>query len=497
MAISPIITESFVCQTSDLENHVVSVNMTDEGVVTLKIDGQEDSSYRKEIMESQPIDSYVERMHNRLARGYESLSNHYLRMHAKAVKTITESDVEAQIRELKCEQYEEKAFELVEPDLAAVEADLKEDAGGEDIVAQSEIDKYVASHIEDSYNYRLLKWKNLKKYHAYIQSVIAKIENDKFKKQYDDQRNSLQAVIDGEPVFVSKKLKELETSLTLPYSTDIDYAYDSDSGLLELEMASPRNVSIPHKRICISDNGELQIVKTSQTESIMNQTTSMISSMFYLAWSMWNMSTKIRHIKITNWQIKNQTGLCWFDFERSMFEQLNPAETDVIEMCKQVKHVFDLEHNALKPIRIRLFEYAIQKGRLDVDTLLGFANASKAINNSPISNDKIERPQIKETSISSLYNDFDCDYPKGKPELDAIFANWCYKLIEHSECSMTMFVLDFGMSLDSAKDFMWKLIYMHFVGGKREGGKRPVLIKTESELEYRLSWEYHNESWKY
>ena len=379
MSVSSVTSSSFVYKTTDLENHVVSVNMTDSGIVSIKIDGSESSSYRKEIMESHAIDIYVEKLHKSLASAYASLSDYYLKMHAKSEKTYQESEVKSLIKNMKCIIYQKKPFELKKPEISEIESDLRSDADDNDIIEQNEIDKYVATHIEDSYNYRLSKWEKLNKYHSYIQSVVAKFENERNKKQYEAKRAALQSVLDGDPNYINKKLKELEATLILPYSTDIDYSYNTDTGQLDIEMDSPLNISVPQKKTIVTDSGELQIVKTKPIEDNLNQTISKISSMFYIAWSIWNISTKIQTINITNWQIRNQIGICWFSFQRDFFEQLDPASTNIIEACKKVKHVFDLNDKSLSPIRYNLFQYAIQEGKYDDSTLLKFAGAANSI----------------------------------------------------------------------------------------------------------------------
>jgi len=498
MKVSSMISESYVYETSDMTSHVVSVNMTDGGIVSLKIDGCEDSSYRKEVMESHSVDVYVEKLHKRLAGAYESLSDYYFRMHAQSEKTWKEIDIKNQIINLRCEKYEEKPFELEKPLFSEIESDLREDAEAEDIFDQNEIDKYVASHVEDSYNYRLSKWGNLKKYHSYVQSVIAKGINERNKKLFETKKNDLQAIIDGDPTYICKKIKEIEHTLNLPYSADIEYVYSPDSGHLEIEMESPLNITIPQKKICVSDSGELQIVKTTPKEDLINQSRSIISSIFYIVWSLWNISTKIQSITIKDWQIKNQIGICWFTFERSYFEKLDPSKSDIIELCKNVKHVFDLKEMSLSPMRYQLFTYAIKEGKYDDSTLLKFANAANKVEKKTISQNDVENPIIEAKKTTTSINDLDYGYNLSiKPNFDDSFANWCYKLIEYDECSLSMFIKEFGWSLDRAKDFMGKLLYLHFVGGKDDEGKRKVLIRTEAELEYKLSWVYYNESWKH
>lgn len=497
-SVSSIISESFVFAASDLTNHVVSVNMSDSGRVTITIDGSDSSSYKKEIIDAHAIDAYVEKLHKKLAEAYDSVSLYYLKIHTKADKAYIESEIVNQINSLKCEQYEERPFNIKKPEMAEVEADLLIDAEGEEIKDQNEIDKYVASHIEDSYNYRLMKWDNLKKYHSYIQSIIAQIVNEKYKKEYDEKKNSLQAIVDGDPNYIEKKFKEFENTLMIPFTTDVEYLYSPDTGTVDIDMESPINISVPQKKMRVSDSGDIEIVKTTHTEDVLNQTISMFSSIFYIAWSIWNISTKIKKINITNWQIKGKTGICWFTLERGYFEMLDPANVDIIEVCKEVKHVFDLKDNTLSPLRYSLFSYAIDEGKYDNTTLLKFANTASRVANAPSSKSRIETPILEDGKTPSSINDYDCGYNLSiKPDFDYSFANWCLELIKHKECSLELFVKDFGMSLNAAKAFMGMLLYVRFVGEKYGDGRRKVLVSTEAELEYKLSWIYHNESWKY
>lgn len=497
-SVSSIISESFVYAASDLTNHVVSVNMSDSGRVTVTIDGSDVSSYKNEVLEAHVIDAYIEKLHKKLAGAYDSVSLYYLRIHTKADKTYTENELVNQINSLKCEQYEEKPFTIKKPEIGEVETDLVVDATGEDIKDQNEIDKYVAEHIEDSYNYRIIKWENLKKYHSYVQSIIAQIVNDKNKREYEAERNSLQAIVDGDPKYIEAKFKEFETTLMLPFTTDVEFLYSSDTGAVDIDMETPLHVSVSRKKMRISDSGKIEIIKTTHTEDVLNQTISLFSSIFYIAWNIWNISTKIKKINITNWQIKGKTGICWFSLERGYFEKLDPANVDIIEICKGVKHVFDLKNNSLSPLRYNLFAYAINEGKYDNTTLLKFANTASRVANAPAGKSRIETPILEDGKTPKSINDYDCGYNLSfKPHFDHWFANWCFELVKYNECSLELFVKDFGMTIDVAKNFMRMLLYVRFVGEKDADGNRKVLVGSESELEYKLSWIYPNESWKY
>lgn len=498
LSVSSVITESFVYETSDLASHVVSVNMTDGGYVTMKIDGEENSSYRKEIDEAHVVDEYVDKLYQRMAGAYNALSDYYLKIYAKSERTLEKSEVRRRLKTLECHKYKEKAFETEKPVISEIEADLRVDAEGEGLSKQNDIDKYIASHIEDSYNYRLLKWEKIREYHNDIQKVIANKENENYLKQYEVNKQNLQDILEGSPSYICKKMKELETQLKLSFSTDIDYCFNPDNGVLDLEFISPQNLSLPDKKVRISDSGKYEIININKTEYFLNQTISKLATMFYLAWSVWNITTNIKTINIKNWKDKNLAGWCWFSFERDFFAKLDPSNFNLLEVCKDVKHVFDLKDNSLHPLHKKLFEYAIQKGKYDDSTLMSFVNKANAIDSYVYEKESVETPILEEIQKSPSINDLDYGYVlSSKPVFDHSFANWCYKLIEYEECSLTMFVKDWGLSLDGAKDFMRKLLYMHFVGGKFGDGRRKVLISSEAELEYKLSWIYPNESWKY
>ena len=498
MAISSLISESFVYKASDLSSHGVSVDMTDEGVVTVKIDGQTNSSYKKEIVDSHILDEYIERLYLRLISGYEKLAVFYLKMYAKNSKVRFEQDLDNLINSLELKKYTVSPFELKTPDISEIESDLRVEAEGEDIIDESEIEKYIASHIEDSYNYRLMKWERIKKYHDEVQKVVERVVNEKYQKQYDDRKRFLQEVKAGESLYIKKRMKALESAIDLPFSTDIDYVYYPETGQIDIDFESPTTISIPQKKICMTDSGKQEIVRTSPKENNINQTKCKLSAIFYIAGSIWNITPKIKRINITNWQIKGQVGRCWFSFERDSFSTLDFQNLNIIEICEKVKHVFDIKDYLLQPMRLNIFKYAINEGHYDDNTLIKFVSRIKTIESKSYKKADIEVPKVEEGNSTPSINDMDSGYDLSKkPYIDKSFANWCYKLIEYEKCSLKLFLTDFGFSIDRAKLFMNQLLYLHFVGEKNSEGQRKVLIQTEAQLEYKLSWIFPNESWKY
>lgn len=498
MAISSMISESFVFKASDLSSHGVSVDMTDDGVVTVKIDGVVNSSYRKEVVDSHVLDDYIEKLHQRLISGYERLSVFYLKMYSKTSKVRSNQDLDELIGSLELKKYEEKPFEVKKPELSEIESDLKIEAEGKELTEQAEIEKYIASHIEDSYNYRLLKWDELRGFHEEVQQIVARAANEKYQKQFEERKRHLLEIKEGDPIYIKKKIKELESTLNLPFSTDIDYAYCSDTGQIDIDLETPTTISIPRKKVCILDSGKHEIVRTSQQEDLINQTRCKLASMFYIAGSIWNITPKIKRINITNWQIKGQVGRCWLSFDRENFAKLDMQNLNLLEACNEFKHVFDIKDYVLQSMRLNIFEYAIQEGRFDDSTLLKYVNRIKTIENRSYKASEIETPKLNEVKSTPSINDMDCGYDLSrKPVIDKSFANWCYKLIEYERCSLRLFLTDFGFSLDRAKEFMYQLLYLHFVGDKNNEGQRKVLVQTENELEYKLSWIFPNDSWKY
>lgn len=498
LSVAYVISESFVYETSDMTSHGISIDMTSDGVVTIKIDGSINSSYKKEILDSHVTDSHIEKLYQRLIGAYEKVTTYYYRMYVKPSKVRQKSDIKSLINNLECKKYEESPFDIKKPEISEIEEDLKIEAKGENFESEAEIEKYIASHIEDCYNYRIIKWENLKKYHHDVQEIIAEAENKKFQEQYESRKKALHDIISGDAEYFKKKMDGLKDSMSLPFPTELEYMYNPEEGLVEIVFDSPSSIPIPQKKVCISKSGKQEIVKTTPEENVINQTKNIIAVVFYIASSIWNISTRIKTINITNWQIRNQVGRCWFSFERDSFAKLDLESINVIEACKNVKHVFDLKNYILQPMRAKLFEYAINEGHYDDSTLLKYVNKINSIEKKSYNKNDVETLQVENDNNSPSINNMDYGYDLSKkPYFDKSFANWCYKLIKYEKCSLDLFIKDFGWSLDRAKDYMEKLLYLHFVGGKDSAGERKVLIDSENELEYKLSWIYPNDSWKY
>ena len=498
MFVSSVISESFVFKASDLTSHTVSVNMSDDGLVSLKIDGEAISSYKKEIVDSHSIDDYVEKLHQRLIGAYERLSDYYLKMYSKTLKVQDEKEIEKLINELKCQKYIEKPFDLKKPELNEIESDLKVEAEGEGFTDSEEIERYVDSHIEECYNYRFLKWEKLRSFYEDIQQVVSKSKNDIYRRQYEEQKRNLLDILEGNSEYVNKRMHELETKLDLPFPTDIDYVYYPSEGQMDIEFESPVSISIPQKRVCMSETGKQVIVRTTPDEDKINQTRCKLATILYIAGSIWNITPKIKKITITNWQLKNQIGWSWVSLERDEFKKMDLDSIDILEAFKNIKHVFDFKKYSLHPMRSGLFEYAIHEGGYNDKVLLRFVNKKAPFGQQTYNKKNVELPKMEEDACTPSINDMDCGYNLSvRPNYDKSFVNWCYRLMEYEDCSLSMFLKDFGMSLDRAKFFMEQLLYLHFVGGKANDGTRKVLIHSENELEYKLSWIFPNESWKY
>ena len=460
LSISSIISESFVYKTSDRESHAVSVDMSDNGMVTIKVDGKQQSSYLKEIIESGLVDNYISRLYSRLAGAYQKLNDYYLFPYKDNEPVLDESDIKAMIDNLTCEQYHPNTFDLVKPDIQSVECDLLEEAKMDNIEDPLEVEKYIADHVEDSYKYRLLKWESIRNFHDEIESIKGKQINDQYKVQYEKRKEELVNIIKGEDNFVDIRIKELEEILAIPFSTEIRYDYDKRSGKLSLELESTSPIKVPDKKAITLPKGDLQVVKISDEEMKLNQTISMISYMFHVAWSFMNISTNIKEISITLWKLRNQAGWCWFLFTRDEFSNIKLDINNIVDQCKKVNHVFDLSNYGIMPMRAELFEYAIKNGKYDDNILLEFTNYSKSIAEKA-KTVAVDLPNLSDANSHQSINDNDYGYNLSiKPQYDKSFVSFSYKLLNYKVCSIKLFIKDFGMSMDRAKDFMYKLLYL-------------------------------------
>ena len=170
---------------------------------------------------------------------------------------------------------------------------------------------------------------------------------------------------------------------------------------------------------------------------------------------------------------------------------------NIVDQCKKVNHVFDLSNYGIMPMRAELFEYAIKNGKYDDNILLEFTNYSKSIAEKA-KTVAVDLPNLSDANSHQSINDNDYGYNLSiKPQYDKSFVSFSYKLLNYKVCSIKLFIKDFGMSMDRAKDFMYKLLYLNMVSGKDQNGNRKVLIETENELEYKLSWIFPNDSWRY
>lgn len=480
-----------------MEAHAISVDMSEEGAVTVKVDGKQESGYLQEIKESGVIDKSIENLYSQLLSAYKKMDDYYLYPCRSLPTIVFKEDVEKKIRKLRCKKYQKEPLILPQPALVDIEVELKEEARNRGITEPLEIEKFVAEYATDNYNYRLIKWENINKFYTGIQDALENKINSDYKAQYEQEKAALIDVIDGSPSTIDKGMKELESTLKIPFSTEISYAYDQNLGKLDLTLEMVTKYTIPRKKAIVNSKGTIDLFNLTGEEYTHRQSLSIISYLFYIAFNTWDLSPKIKEVNITLWQLKNQTGWCWFTFKRDQFKETNFSKFDIIEQCKTVQHVFDLQQSNLFPIRSNLFEYAIQKGFYNDKTLIDYATRTATPSISKYT-DKVDKPTFEPSISSTSLNDMDTGYNfTHKPRFDSYFAHFCFNLIGYDSCSIQMLVTEFNKSLDEAKDIMGKLVYAHLVGGKDSSGSRPLLFHTERELEYKLSWLYSTDVWNY
>ena len=493
LMVVPMISDSFLFEASDKSSHVATINLNSKGSSVLKIDGSEFSAYCLEAKKNTAYRQKLNGLYRKLAIAYEMVSDSYLNMYKDVDAVISYNLLMEEVNSLSLERYQPIKFELPYPEEKDIEFDLIKEAenGNEDV------NIFLLKNNEKALTYRRMKWEEIKEYHNYIFDYIESKENKKNLELYNYKKQHFSNILAGEESYVKAEIESIAKRIKIPFSTKMDYMYDQKTGILDLDIYAPVRILVPDSKAIIKTNGTLVIEKLNKKEIEYNETRSLLSSSFYIAWSLWNISTSIKTIRITTWSFKNEHGLCWYEFPRDNFANLKPNNFDVVLVSENFKHVFMIENLKLKPIYETEFKLSILKGKYEIESLHDFSSQIKRIGEEPAENCIVAKEDFSaeakmlasEYSINAEDGNYDMTSP---PYYNESFKNFTYQLLGKSHCSLKMFVEEFHMTLSHAKEMMKILVQSGLVGNKDDLGSRRIVYSTENELEFRLSWIFPN-----
>ncbi len=325
----------------------ITVEMNDAGDILFKDQCGNlitDESMTRRIKRSAVYKQRIGELREQLLTRINDETESLVYIYRETPTLITDQAVREQLQRLHPRSYEPSEFSIPEPDKKQIEIELTAKAN-RDIhsiafwTLKRKRKEYVMQHLEESYYVRFSTWFAEKIAFEQKEAAI-KSETDKaYRRECCQERLGLQQLLCGDTDYVNRCIDEVLQKQELPLDFSIQYEYSKDSGSVKLALDLPEIEDIPTRKAVLHPSGRLTIKQKTQKERNLDYVNCVLGLTFFIAGSIFNVSTHICEIQISGYtqRINTKTGnredQCIFSisFDRDTFSNLNCENIEPIE----------------------------------------------------------------------------------------------------------------------------------------------------------------------
>lgn len=278
-------------------------------------------------------------------------------------KIFNEQDYINELNNLKIEEYQKKEFDIPKPTVEGVKADLLEIATKEikSIAIWSlkkKREEYVNSKFGEIYKIRYDYWKKQKIEFEENEQKLEIENNMKFKKEYEDTKEYLKNVIEGDSNCICNDIDLWFSELEMPFECNISYDYRKYENLLLIDLDLPEIEDFPNQKAIQTANGNMKLKDKTQAELYSDYKNYAFGLALFVVGHIFNISPKIYKITISSYtQRRDKKGQINDDyvysikFGREKLSELNLVKGDSFDLCMNFENRCNVNaNNSLKTI---------------------------------------------------------------------------------------------------------------------------------------------------
>lgn len=257
---------------------------------------------------------------------------------------ITDQAVREQLQRLHLRSYEPRVFSIPEPDKKQIEVELTAEADRHIHsiafwTTKRKRREYVLQHLEEAYYVRFSAWFAKKTAFDQKEAERKREADEAYRRAYNHERLLLQQSLRGDVDYVNQRIEEVLQDIELPLDFSIQYEYSKDSGTVKLDLDLPEIEDLPVKKAVLHPSGRLTVKQKLQKERNRDYVNCVLGLAFFIAGSIFNVSTHICEIQISGYtqRINTKTGnredqyVFSVSFDRDTFSGLNCVNIEPLE----------------------------------------------------------------------------------------------------------------------------------------------------------------------
>lgn len=288
-----------------------------------------------------------EKLTKQMLASFSAQQDAYIKVHAKTFLKLNSSfTIEKNVEKQKF--YSRKVFQLAKPTKQEAQALLEKEA---EAIAWNSKDagfsknEFVNKNLESTFQERIAAWNEIKVLFEDIESGNENKQNAIFRQQYENAVKEYEKILNGDKSIVERAITSLYASLDIPYMVEYDFKYDQASATVDVDLnfvEDPANC-IPDNKVSVRATGKISVSAKTATEQAQDVSSAIVSTMYYMACNVFNITTHIQHVRIKSTQGVRKIGICWIDFDRSTFYKKTMRNVDALADLGSWRHVANLK----------------------------------------------------------------------------------------------------------------------------------------------------------
>jgi hypothetical protein len=429
---------------SRYDSHRAYLKLDADGTYTMKVDGQSYSPYEASAKRSPNykigLAQLASQMMHRIENYNATFSSLYKQtvhlaiasykereMAANLSKTDAEIETEADTQVKKpdfstivLKKYNKKPYKGIAPTKQSAEAILNEEADHKFFALlrsrSTEKKQYVEENLNDVYQDRIEKFRELQSFFDKIQDTLAATADAKHIADYNSKRNAMLAeyksrrdafiydrtehrdkdknYIIGPFDYVDKSIMDLKTKVHFPFEVTVKTSYSKLESLLDVKAFIPDYIPIPETKASILSSGKISVKTKLQREKSQDLVLCQLGVAYYLCGFLFNISANIKTIRFSLLTKSNNDGLYWVQFPREQFFTLDFANIDPLITLERFPHVIkygrvELERMEKKELDRKINDALLMAGQASNanQTVLSMTDAQHILDAMPNADD--------------------------------------------------------------------------------------------------------------
>lgn len=249
---------------------------------------------------------------------------------------------EERLSELKPESYVMVNFTKAKPTESNVMAILEKEAEAtiKGFMAGRHKKQYVSNNLPKRFSDAIVEWEKERQQFIEEQAEKKRVADQEYQEEYENQKQFLSDLINGEDSAVSEVFDEWISSCELPVEINIDYDWNQEKNTMLLDVDLPEIEDLSTTIMTKTDTGKLKEKKKTQTELREEYAKVVFGLSMFISANAFNVSPAIHNILISGYtQRRDKEGnlnddyIYSIKFTREKFEKGKLASKEPVKFC--------------------------------------------------------------------------------------------------------------------------------------------------------------------